>query len=68
MTKSVEYCVKVYGKIDILVNNAGTIKRASLLEYKEDDWKAVLDINLNAVYYLSQDVAKIMVKQGGGKI
>ena len=68
ITKSVEYCVKVYGKIDILVNNAGTIKRASLLEYKEDDWKAVLDINLNAVYYLSQDVAKIMVKQGGGKI
>ena len=68
ITKSVEYCVKVYEKIDILVNNAGTIKRASLLEYKEDDWKAVLDINLNAVYYLSQDVAKIMVKQGGGKI
>ena len=68
ITKSVENCVKVYGKIDILVNNAGTIKRAPLLEYKENDWKTVLDINLNAVYYLSQDVAKIMVKQGGGKI
>ena len=57
-----------FGKIDILINNAGTIRRAPLLEYKDEDWKAVLDINLNAVYFLSQEVAKIMVKQGGGKI
>lgn len=64
----VEKCVEVYGRIDILVNNAGTIRRAPLLEYKDEDWKAVMDINLNAVYYLSQDVSKIMVKQGEGKI
>ncbi|SHH45204.1 2-dehydro-3-deoxy-D-gluconate 5-dehydrogenase KduD [Clostridium grantii] len=68
ITALVENCMEVYGKIDVLVNNAGTIRRAPLLEYKDEDWKAVLDVNLNAVYYLSQDVAKIMVKQGGGKI
>nr|WP_263324532.1 2-dehydro-3-deoxy-D-gluconate 5-dehydrogenase KduD [Neobacillus sp. Marseille-Q6967] len=61
-------CVSVYGKIDILVNNAGTIRRAPLLEYKEEDWNAVMDINLNAVYFLSQEVAKVMVNQGFGKI
>lgn len=61
-------CVEVYGRIDILVNNAGTIKRAPLLEYKDEDWDAVIDINLNAVYHLSQEAAKIMVKQGSGKI
>ena len=61
-------CMKVYGKIDILVNNAGTIRRAPLLEYKDSDWEAVMNINLNAVYYMSQDVAKIMVTQGSGKI
>ena len=66
--KAVIECVKIYGRIDILVNNAGTIRRAPLLEYKDNDWKDVLDINLNAVYYLSQDVAKIMEKQGSGKI
>ena len=66
--KSVEKCVEVYGRIDILVNNAGTIKRAPLLQYKDSDWKDVLDINLNAVYYMSHDVAKIMEKQGSGKI
>ena len=57
-----------FGKIDILVNNAGTIRRAPLLEYKEEDWNAVMDINLNAVYFLSQEVAKIMVNQKSGKI
>lgn len=60
--------VKEFGKIDVLINNAGTIRRAPLLEYKEEDWNAVMDINLNAVYFLSQDVAKVMVKQGSGKI
>jgi len=64
----VKIVMKVYGKIDILVNNAGTIRRAPLLEYKEEDWNAVMDINLNALYFLSQEVAKIMVQQGSGKI
>ena len=61
-------CLETYSKIDILVNNAGTIRRAPLLEYKDEDWQAVMDINLNAVYHLSQKVAKIMVEQKSGKI
>lgn len=61
-------CLSVYGKIDILVNNAGMIRRAPLLEYKAEDWDAVMAINIDAVYHLSQAVAKVMVKQGGGKI
>jgi len=68
ITATVDACMKEFGRIDILVNNAGTIRRAPLLEFKDEDWKAVLDINLGAVYHLSQDVAKIMVQQGGGKI
>lgn len=64
----VKITMEVYGKIDILVNNAGTIRRAPLLEYTEEDWNAVMDINLNALYFLSQDVAKIMEEQGHGKI
>lgn len=66
--KVVRIAMEVYGKIDVLINNAGTIRRAPLLEYREEDWNAVMDINLNAVYFLSQEVAKIMVNQGSGKI
>lgn len=68
ITKVVEECMKHFGRIDILVNNAGTIRRAPLLEYKDEDWQAVMDINLNAVYYLSKEVAKVMVEQKSGKI
>ncbi|NYV27607.1 2-dehydro-3-deoxy-D-gluconate 5-dehydrogenase KduD [Streptobacillus felis] len=64
----VEESLKEFGKIDILVNNAGTIRRAPLLEYSEEDWNAVMDINLNALYFLSQRVAKVMAEQGHGKI
>jgi 2-deoxy-D-gluconate 3-dehydrogenase len=61
-------CQNVYGKIDILVNNSGTIRRAPLLEYREEDWDAVMELNLNSVYFLSQEVAKVMVEQKSGKI
>lgn len=64
----VEETVNQFGKIDILVNNAGTIRRAPLLEYKDEDWDAVMNINLNAVYHLSHKVAKIMVERKSGKI
>lgn len=61
-------CMRVYGKLDILVNNAGTIRRAPLLEYKEEDWDTVMDLNLNSVYFLSQEAVKVMVEQRSGKI
>jgi 2-dehydro-3-deoxy-D-gluconate 5-dehydrogenase len=64
----VDTCLSVYGRIDVLVNNAGTIRRNPLLEYKEEDWDAVMEINLNSVYLLSQAVAKVMVEQKSGKI
>lgn len=66
---SIDKGIEFFGRIDILVNNAGTIRRAPLLEYKDTDWQATIDINLNTVYYLSQRVANIMVNQeNGGKI
>ncbi|HEY9508465.1 MAG TPA: 2-dehydro-3-deoxy-D-gluconate 5-dehydrogenase KduD [Verrucomicrobiae bacterium] len=57
------------GRVDILVNNAGTIRRAPLLEFSEKDWDEVIQINQKSLFFLSQAVAKQMVKQGsGGKI
>lgn len=64
----VEACLKRYGKIDILVNNAGASYFEDFLEYPDDMWQRIIDINLNAVYYLSHCVAKAMAGQGSGKI
>lgn len=61
-------CVSRYGRIDILVNNAGTILRSPLLEFKEQDWDTVMEVNLNSLYLLSQEAAKVMVEQKSGKI
>ncbi|MED3727012.1 2-dehydro-3-deoxy-D-gluconate 5-dehydrogenase KduD [Priestia filamentosa] len=64
----VSECLNIYKKIDILINNAGTIRRAPILQYKEEDWDDVMSINQNAVYFLSQETAKVMAEQKSGKI
>lgn len=56
------------GRLDILVNNAGIIRRMPALDFSEADWDTVLQVNLKAVFFLSQAAARQMVQQGGGKI
>jgi 2-deoxy-D-gluconate 3-dehydrogenase len=50
--------VKALGRADILVNNAGTIKRADAVDFSEEDWDAVMNVNLKSVFFLSQAFAK----------
>lgn len=58
-----------YGRVDILVNNAGIIKRYDAIEFPENEWDAVIQVNQKVVFYLSQAFAKQLIKQGeGGKI
>jgi 2-deoxy-D-gluconate 3-dehydrogenase len=64
----VSECLKTFGKIDILINNAGMNYAAPLLEFPDDKWRMVLELQLNSVYFLSKEVAPVMVKQGYGKI
>jgi gluconate 5-dehydrogenase len=56
------------GPIDILVNNAGIHRRAPLSEMTMEEWTQVIQINLNSVFYISQQVAKRMIPRGKGKI
>ena len=46
--------VKKFKKVDILVNNAGIFFQKSLLDYKEEDWDKMVDINLKSIYLCSQ--------------
>src|SRR5215813_2658186 len=58
-----------FNQLDILVNNAGTIRRAPAVEYSEDDWTTVLEVNLSSVFRLSQLAGRHMIESGrGGKI
>jgi 2-deoxy-D-gluconate 3-dehydrogenase len=56
------------GRIDILVNSAGVQRRAPSEVFSQNDWDDVISINLTAVFIYCQDVAKGMIKRGGGKI
>jgi 2-deoxy-D-gluconate 3-dehydrogenase len=64
----IDRVVEETGRLDILVNNAGIIRRAPALDLSEADWDDVLDIDLRAVFFLSQAAARVMVRQGHGKI
>jgi 2-deoxy-D-gluconate 3-dehydrogenase len=68
LNQIVERVAADLGRLDILVNNAGIIRRAPAIEFTEADWDDVLQINLKAVFFLSQAAAKVMVRQGRGKI
>ena len=57
-----------FGRIDILINNAGLIRRAPAVDYTDDDWDLLLEVNLSAPFRLARGVGKLMVAQGGGKI
>jgi 2-dehydro-3-deoxy-D-gluconate 5-dehydrogenase len=50
------------GRLDILVNNAGIIRRNAALEFTEEDWDVVMNVNLKTVFFLSQAAARAMLE------
>ncbi len=64
----IDVTVRELGSIDILVNNAGFLRRAPAAETTMEDWSAVLRVDLDAVFRLSQLAGRHMIAQGRGKI
>ena len=68
----VEQMVKVaketFDRIDILVNNAGITRDALLIRMKDEDWDAVLDVNLKGAFLCTRAVSRLMTKQRHGRI
>jgi NAD(P)-dependent dehydrogenase (short-subunit alcohol dehydrogenase family) len=56
------------GNVDALVNNAGIFKAADFLDIAENDWDAVIDVNLKGAFLVGQAIARAMAKTGGGAI
>jgi NAD(P)-dependent dehydrogenase (short-subunit alcohol dehydrogenase family) len=64
----VERTARELGGIHILFNNAGIIRRASVIEISEEDWDAVMAVNVKSVFLMSREVIPIMAKAAGGSI
>lgn len=56
------------GRLDILINNAGMNRRKPIVEFTEDDYETIMNVNLRSVFFLTQAAHAIMKAQGGGKI
>jgi len=58
--------LEAMGRIDILVNNAGIIRRQPAATHSDEDWDAVIEVNLTNVFRLSRAVGSHMIARGGG--
>ena len=66
--RMINFTVSKFGRLDVLVNNASFMTRSPALDISESDWDKVMDVNIKAMFFASQFAAKIMIKQGSGKI
>jgi 3-oxoacyl-[acyl-carrier protein] reductase len=66
--KMIDAAVQAYGRVDILVNNAGITRDGLLMRMKEEDWDAVLTVNLKGAFLCTKAVSRVMTKQRSGRI
>lgn len=66
--KMVDAAVKAFGRLDILVNNAGITRDGLLVRMKDEDWDAVLSVNLKGAFLCTRAASKVMTKQRYGRI
>ena len=60
--------VTEFGTVDVLVNNAGITRDNLMLRMSDEDFEAVIDVNLKGVFYLMKAVSKLMFKKRSGKV
>jgi glucose 1-dehydrogenase len=64
----IDQTLDAFGRLDVLINNAGIIKTADFLDISEEDFDAVLRVNLKGVFLVGQAAARVMARQGRGAI
>lgn len=64
----VKYTIQKYGKIDVLINNAGISQIKEFTQITDEDWKNMINTNLNSVFYMSQEACHNMIHNKKGCI
>ena len=64
----IEQAWRRFGRIDMLVNNAGITRDKTIRKMTSDDWRQVIETNLNGVFYCTHAAMEHLIEQGGGKV
>lgn len=64
----VQRVVAEFGRLDVIVNNAGVSRAAYIMDLTEADWDRIHRVNAKGVFFCLQSAARVMIKQGGGRI
>jgi 3-oxoacyl-[acyl-carrier protein] reductase len=64
MTRAFDAVEKAFGTVTVLVNNAGVVTSGRAVDMAEDEWRRVIEINLNAVFFAAQEAARRMLAAG----
>jgi 3-oxoacyl-[acyl-carrier protein] reductase len=68
VTEFIDRVIDETGRIDVMVNNAGITRDSLMVRMKDQDWDAVLDVNLKGAFYCTRAAARVMMKQRSGRI
>ncbi|HFT6993171.1 TPA: 2-dehydro-3-deoxy-D-gluconate 5-dehydrogenase KduD [Stenotrophomonas maltophilia] len=68
VARVVRETIEGLGGLDILVNNAGLIRRADAVDFSEQDWDDVMNVNIKSAFFISQAAGRHFIEQGHGKI
>lgn len=68
VNQAISAVIEKLGTVDVLVNNAATITRGSVLEMTLEQWKEVMDVNLNAAFYCCKSIIPHFIENGKGNI
>ena len=66
--RMIQTVVATYGRIDCIVNNAGICRNTPSEDVTDDEWRLVMSVDLDGVFYCCREAAKVMLAQGSGSI